>query len=202
MLKIGITGGIGSGKSFICNIFNDLYKVPIYNSDNEAKKISNTNPVIISTLKKWYGEDIYLNNKVDRPKLASIIFNNEDELKKVNDLFHQFLEKDFLDWTKQYVNVPYVIFECAVLFENNLTDMIDYSISVSSIIPTRISRVIKRDNTTADRVIKRIRNQWTDNKKNKLSDYIIDNEDNKDLYGQIRNINKDFLILYEITNIL
>lgn len=204
MLKVGITGGIGSGKSYICKIFNDLYKIPIYNSDDEAKKLSNTNPIIISTLKEWYGEDIYLNDKVDRPKLANIIFNNKEELQKVNGLFHPILEKDFLEWSKQYKRFPYILFECAVLFENNLTNNIDYSINVYSNIDTRIQRVIDRDNITTQQITDRMKNQWHDDK-NRLSDYIITNmynDDDYEIVRQIRKINQKLLTLNEITQII
>jgi dephospho-CoA kinase len=202
MLKVGITGGIGSGKSHICKIFNDLYKIPIYNSDDEAKKISNLNPTIISTLKEWYGEDIYLGNEVDRPKLANIIFNNKEELQKVNSLFHPILEKDFLEWSKQYRNLPYVLFECAVLFENGLEKNVDISINVHSILPTKVHRVIMRDNTTAEKIMERMKNQLSDPELDKLSDITIMNEDYDDIYKQIRKINNNLLTLDEITQII
>lgn len=202
MLKVGITGGIGSGKTYVSNLFNLDYKIPVYNSDLEAKRIMNTNQTIINQLIDWYGNSVYFNNELNRKFLADIIFNNKEELKKVNNLVHPIIEDDFHNWTKQYRHLTYVLFESAILFDTDFHKKLDYIINVYSVQPTRVARVIRRDNTTLEKVLERIKNQKSDSELNRLSDFIIRNESEDDLHNQIRIIDKKLLTLSEITEII
>lgn len=202
MLKVGITGGIGSGKTYISNIFNLDYKIPIYDSDSRAKELMNTDKLIIDKLINWYGSSIYFDKQLNRKLLADIIFNDKVELNKVNNLVHPIVENDFFNWSKQYKHLPYILFESAILFDTDFYKKLDMVISVSSTQSTRVARILIRDNTTLDKILERIKNQKSDYELNKLSDFVIINENYDNINEQIRIINEKLLTLSEITEIL
>lgn len=178
-LSVGITGGIGSGKSMVCQIFK-LLGVPVFEADLEAKHLINTNTQIKKGLIRLFGEGIYIPDiGVDRKKLASIIFNDEIQLAKINKLVHPLVHEEFNRWLKKQKS-KYIIHEAAILFESGFYKTMDYTILISAPEKTRIERVIKRDGIGAEQVKKRIKKQWTDSQKRKLANLEIKN-DNKNL---------------------
>ncbi len=177
MLKVGLTGGIGSGKTFVCSIFEKL-SIPVYYADTQAKYLINNDIELIYSFKELFGNDIYQpNGIIHRKKLAEIIFNDNFALKKVNELVHPKVRKDFNRWVDNQKS-PYVIQEAAILFENNQTHFFDKIITVTAEIETRIERIIQRDMVKREQVLERINNQITDEEKIKQSDFIIFNNNN------------------------
>lgn len=186
MIKIAITGGIGSGKSTVCKIIETL-DFPVYYSDKRAKTLMTNSKTIVETLKKLYGEDIYINKEINKTKLASIIFNSKEELKKVNSIIHPEVEKDFLKWT-DYQKSRIVFQESAIVFESKLEHLFDYIICVTADIETRIERVIKRENINRETTLERINNQLPQEEIIKRSNFIIDNSENNSLLNQVNKI--------------
>jgi dephospho-CoA kinase len=172
---IGLTGGIGSGKTTIANHLKSL-GIPIYNSDDQAKKILYL-PETVESLKSVFGDVIFTNEMFDKEKLSKIVFNNPEQLKLLNQIIHPAVKVDFENWLKANKNSPLVIKEAAILFESGSYKNCDVIISVSAPQEIRIQRVIARDHLTYDEVMFRINNQWTDEMRNEKSDYVIDNQD-------------------------
>ena len=187
MITIGITGGIGSGKSTVCKVFKML-GIPIFEADVVAKELVNTNSEIKTELIRLFGESIYIpNNGVDRKKLASIIFNDNIQLTKVNKLVHPVVRNEYANWIEKQ-NTEYVIHEAAILFESGFYKMMDFTILVSAPENQRIERVIKRDIALENQVKERIAKQWTDEQKRKLATIEIKNADNDLIIPQIIKI--------------
>lgn len=174
MLKIGLTGGIGSGKSTIAKVFLSL-GIPVYNADFESKRITNTNPEIKRNLEDFYGSEIFINNALNKKLLASIIFKDRLELKRVNELIHPFVLNDFENWCEAYQEKPYCIKEAAIIFESQTDKLLDKVICVSATEEIRIKRVMRRDNVDRDAVIARMQNQMSDEERIKRSDFVIEN---------------------------
>jgi dephospho-CoA kinase len=188
-LKVGITGGIGSGKSTICRVFK-LLKVPIFEADIVAKQLLQSHPKIKKGLVHLFGEGVYLENgAVNRKKLAEIIFNDDVQLAKMNALVHPFVRNEFHDWVKQQ-NSPYVIHEAAILFESGFYKLMDFTILVSAPEEERIQRVVKRDGVSEKMVKERLAKQWTDAEKRKLADYEIINDNKNPVLPEIIQIDK------------
>lgn len=172
---IGLTGGIGSGKTTIANYFESL-GVPLYIADDEAKKILNT-PSAIKEIVSAFGEDILTNNLPDRAKIAALVFNSPDKLQKLNAIIHPKVSEHFKDWLEQRKDKKFVIKEAAILFESGSYKDCDKIILVTAPKEVRINRVMQRDGVTRDKVLERMGAQWDEEKKAGLSDYIINNID-------------------------
>jgi dephospho-CoA kinase len=192
MSKVGVTGGIGSGKTLICNVFSKL-GIPVFNADNEAKIILNTDKDVISTIKELFGNDIYINNSIDRKKLAEIIFNNEEALTKINSLVHPKVRLAFKKWCLQFSNLPYVIQEAAILFESEAYKELDYTITVHASEATRVKRVMQRDGVIEEKIKERIKNQMSDEERLKLADYVINNDEDTMVLPQILDIHQKLI---------
>ena len=191
MLKIGITGGIGSGKSTICDFFK-LLGVPVFNADQEAKRIMNESSIVRSKLVMSFGNDIYLPNRtVDRKKMAGIIFNSPSLLQKVNTIVHPEVRKYFFVWC-ELQGSPYIVHEAAILFESGFYEMMDYTILVTALEVERIKRVTKRDQSSAEQVKERMAKQWTDEQKAALADFTIRNDNRELIIPQLLNLDKKF----------
>ena len=188
---VGLTGGIGSGKTTVANYFKAL-NVPVYIADNEAKALMNRSKVIKRKLIKLFGDEAYVDNTLNKPFIASQIFSNQDLLKKMNAIVHPKVAKHFSNWVKKQ-NVPYVISEVAIIFENGSQGKYDYIITVVAPEQTRLNRVIKRDNSSEAKVKAIMNNQWTDQQKTEHSDFIINNTDLKDTKLQVENIHSKLL---------
>lgn len=188
---IGLTGGIGSGKTTVANMFMEL-GVPIYIADVEAKTLMNRSKIIKRKLIKLFGDNAYLDYKLNKPFIAQKIFNNKDLLEKMNAIVHPKVASHFKRWlTKQ--TTPYIIKEAAILFENNNYLHCDAIILVVADEATRIQRVIKRDNTSIKQVKAIMGNQWSDEKKVALSQFVIDNNALSDTKKQVKKIHNKIL---------
>jgi dephospho-CoA kinase len=189
-LSVGVTGGIGSGKSTVCKIFS-LLGIPVFVADTEAKLLMNSNPEIRKGLTELFGESIYKqDNSLDREKLANLIFNNNELLEKVNRLVHPVVRNEFINWKNSQDSV-YVIHEAAILFESGFYKMMDYTILVSAPEEIRIKRVSERDNIEDEKVRQRINKQWTDEEKRILASIEIVNDNKKLIIPQILEIDKN-----------
>lgn len=170
---VGLTGGIGSGKSTVANFFKEL-GVPVYIADLEAKKLMGTSSDIRRDIISVFGADAYENNLPNRQYLAEIVFENPEKLKQLNAIIHPAVGKHFDDWYHKQ-NAPYVIKEVAILFENGGDKQCDLIITVTAPKEIRIERVLKRDQTTRKAIEARMQNQWSDKEKIKKSDFVIEN---------------------------
>jgi dephospho-CoA kinase len=187
MLKVAVTGGIGSGKSIVCEVFEKI-GIPVFYADKCAKKIMDTDRNIKEELITYFGTDIFdSNEKLMRGKFAEIIFNNKSALLKVNGIVHPAVRSEFEEWVK-IQNAPYVIEEAAIIFESGLEHNFDRIISVTAPLELRIQRVMKRDKISRNKVFDRLKNQHTDEGKIKKSDFIIVNDDKEMILPQIINI--------------
>lgn len=194
MLKIGLTGGIGTGKTTVAKIFETL-KVPIYYSDYWAKYLTNNSSEIITKLKKEFGEDIYLQEgELNKTKLSSIIFSDKSRLTKVNDIVHPVVRAHFDNWVRdiETQGFSYIIKEAAILFESGANKQVDKVIIVTSSKKLRIKRLQRRDDISADEIQKKMNSQMSEEEKISLSDYIIKNNDNEMLIPQVLELHSLF----------
>lgn len=171
---IGLTGGIGSGKTTIARLF-EAEGIPVYISDEEAKKIM-LNPSTIEKVRTDFGDKVIHNNQIDRKVLSEIVFNNPDQLKKLNSIVHPLVKKHFDDWVGQNSNHQFVVKEAAVLFESGSYKYCDKVITVTASEETRIERVVKRDHVKREEVLQRIKNQISEKERIERSDFVIYNE--------------------------
>ena len=191
MKIIGLTGGIGSGKTTVANFFKEL-EVPVYIADVEAKKIMNTSASIKKALISLFGKKSYLNDELNRKFIASKVFKDKNLLQKLNNIVHPEVEKHFKVW-KANQDQPYVIYEAAIIFENNAQSKFDYTILVTAPQDIKVKRVLNRDHATEQEVMSRMENQWDDSKKEKLADFIIENIDLEDTKSQIYQLHTKLL---------
>ena len=189
MIKIGITGGIGSGKSTACRIFSVL-GIPVFEADIEAKRLMNSNPELSIQLIRLFGEAVYLPDQtIDRKYLAGIVFKDRSLLAQLNGIVHPAVRRYFFEWCDNQ-DSPYVLHEAAILFESGFNKIMDKTIAVVADEDQRISRVLKRDNISPELIRDRIKNQWTDDQRIKLADYVISNNDDELITPQIIEIDK------------
>ncbi len=192
MVKVGITGGIGSGKSTACKVFSFL-GIPVFEADIVAKQIMNTDPEIRAQLINLFGTSVYLPDRtINRKYLAGIVFNNPSLLAKLNQIVHPEVHKSFNEWC-QNQHAPYVLYEAAILFESGFYKTLDKTIAVVTNEDERIERVMKRDKTTKEMVKQRINNQLSDEEKIKLADFVISNNDNELIIPQIVELDKKII---------
>jgi len=189
MIKVGITGGIGSGKSTVCKVFRVL-GIPVFEADSVAKKLLNNDLQIREQLIQLFGASVYLpDGTIDRKYLAGIVFSNSPLLGQLNSIVHPAVRKAFNEWYLTQ-NAPYIIHEAAILFESGFYKMMDKTITVVTDENERIERVVKRDEITAELVRQRMKNQWSDEEKIKLADFVIGNNDRELIIPQIVEIDK------------
>jgi dephospho-CoA kinase len=174
---IGLTGGIGSGKTTIANYFATM-GVPVYIADDAAKKVMQSEN-IIQQIKTTFGDSIFENKILNRAKLAEIVFTNADKLAQLNAIVHPAVKSDFELWLQDNKEYDYVIYEAAILFESGRYKECDVIITVTAPEEIRIERVVKRDNTTREQVLSRIKMQWNDEKRISLSNFVINNSNLK-----------------------
>ena len=190
-MKLGITGGIGSGKTSVCRVFNVL-GIPVFSADPEAQTIMNVDKKVRKAINEIAGRNIYPGGKLDRMALASLIFNDKESLKRVNDLVHPIVFDNFIRWTEQQTT-PYVIMEAAILFESGASKLVDRVATIIAPVEERISRVTFRNRLTREQVMERIRNQMTDEERIKRSDYVINNSENAMIIPVILRIHEDII---------
>jgi dephospho-CoA kinase len=192
MTKIlGLTGGIGSGKTTVSKMFCAL-GVPVYNADDEAKVLMHTSEKIKSEIIKVFGENAYVGNTINRSLVAQIVFKDKHKLKAINAIVHPEVARHFDQWLSQQ-SCPYVIKEVAILFEIGAQDQFDFILTVTAPKQIRIDRVMKRDKKTADEVHSVVQNQWDEPKKIAKSDFVIHNIDLKNTEIEVKRIHKEIL---------
>jgi dephospho-CoA kinase len=186
MLKIGITGGIGSGKSYVCQILEKM-GYAIFYSDLEAKKLMIQNKVLIQKIKNIIGGHAYLDNELNKPIIRNFLFQNEVNKEKLNALIHPFVYQEFEKWTNT-IQKEIVFNESALLFETNSYKRFNKTILVTAPEEIRIERLIKRDSLNIEEIKKRFNAQLNDSIKSKKADYIIENDDKKLIIPQINKM--------------
>lgn len=191
MKKIGITGGIGSGKSTVSKIIETL-GFPVFYSDEVAKNILNTDNQLKQKIINLFGDQAYLNNHLNRPFIASKIFNDKDLKNQLNQIVHPAVRIAFENWSNKQ-NANLIFNEAAILFETGSYKNFDKNILITADLETRVARVMKRDNCSRDEVLQRINNQWSDEQKIKLADFVIHNNDDSRLIVQVEEILKKFM---------
>ena len=174
---VGLTGGIGSGKTTVAKLFSEFENVAIYIADDEAKKLMNSSKIIKKQLISELGENSYNNEGLNRKYIADKVFNNAEKLGKLNAIVHPEVRKHFQDFVSRNKDKAYIIYEAAILFESKSNQFCAKIITVIADEKTRINRIIARDKTTEKEVRNRMQNQWNDTKKILQSNYIIKNED-------------------------
>lgn len=190
-MKVGVTGGIGSGKTTVCRVFSIL-GIPVFAADIEANKIMDTDPSVIEEVNSIAGREIYTNGFLNRNELAGIIFNDKNLLEKINQVVHPLVRRNFDLW-QQSQNAVYVIYEAAILLESGSLGTVNKIITVTAPLEERIERVVKRNNLTREQILERIRNQSSDEYKVAMSDYVIDNSDNKLIIPEILRIHEEII---------
>jgi len=195
MLKIGITGNIGGGKTTVSKIF-EILGIPVFYADTAAKKVMVEDLILVDALKVSFGNEAYFaDGSLNRKHIASIVFNNEAELIKLNSLVHPAVFRAFDNWVGLTNDVPYVIKEAALLFESSSYKMCDYSIMVTAPLELRIQRVMQRDGFIREEVESRNAKQFTEEKKIQLADYLIRNDDTELVIPQVLELHQKFLEL-------
>ena len=188
MIKIGITGGIGSGKSVVSSLLV-LAGIPVYIADDESKNLSESSPIIQKKLKALFGDDIYLNGKLDRKRLASLIFADEVILKKVNSIIHPVVREDFQGWVSKLASKRCAI-ESAIMFESGFDKDVDVVLTVYAPVELRLTRTMLRDGASEADIMKRMNRQMPDELKRKQADFVIVNDDVQALMPQIEQFLK------------
>jgi len=189
MIKLGLTGGIGSGKSTVAKVFQEL-GVPVYFADIEAKKFLDEKTVI-QKLVQYFGDGILEKARINKAALAAIVFTDEVALAKLNALIHPLLEADFRAWLNQNSEVKYIVKEAAILFEAGFDKSVDKVLTISAPIEQRITRVMNRDGVSRKQVMDRVTKQWSDEQREAKSDYVIVNADSNMILEKILEIHKE-----------
>ncbi|MEC8407987.1 MAG: dephospho-CoA kinase [Bacteroidota bacterium] len=194
MLKVGITGGIGSGKSTVSRFFSEL-GVPVYDSDQRAKSLMQHDDSIIIKIKKEFGDDSYLNNVLNRSHIAEIVFKNELKLKQLNAIVHPVVRTDFNNWLSQNSNAKFVIKEAAIMIESGAYKDLDKLIVVNANREQKIKWIKKRDHLLLEDIENRIQNQLSDKIRNQYADFIIENNSSKkELKQQVLSIYNKLIV--------
>ena len=175
MKIVGLTGGIGSGKSAVLSVFSSL-GVPCYQSDSSAKKLMHQDPELINQIKALFGDDLYEGEKLNRGKLAEVVFDDKSKLESLNAIVHPRVKQDFQLFLSQQ-NAYYVIKEAAILFETGEAEHCDVTILVTAPEDIKIERVMKREKSKEEDIKSRMLHQWSDEKKTPMADYVINNID-------------------------
>lgn len=187
-MVVGLTGGIGSGKTTVAKLFSKFNDVAIYIADIEAKKLMNSSEIIKKKLIKQFGESSFVNQKLNRNYISEIVFNDKEKLSILNAIVHPEVKKHFQDFIKKNIDKTYIIYENAILFESGSNLLCDYIITVYANVNTKIERVILRDSSTKEAVESRMKNQWNDSKKIVQSNYIICNENLDETKTQVNKL--------------
>ena len=190
MFRLGITGGIGSGKSLVCSIL-EKFGIPVYYADKEARRLMNTSVDLKRAIKDIFGEEIYLDGELDRQEMGRRIFGEPDLLNEINRMVHPVVREDFIKWSESCENVPYVIEEAAILFESGAASEMDASVLIYAPKQLRIERVMARDGLSRSEVEKRIIMQMDEEEKKRLADRVIINDEKKLLLPQLVALHED-----------
>ena len=193
MLKVGITGGIGSGKSIVSKLFGML-GVPVYNADEAAKFLMNNDPRIREQLVKHFGQETYAGGLLNRAYLAARVFNDPEKLQLLNSIVHPVTINDAVLWMNKQ-HTPIVIKEAAIFFESGSNTGMDYMVGVYAPQPLRLQRVIARDNSSHEAIVDRMNRQMNEEEKMKLCDFVLYNDEQQLLIPQVLNLHQQLLAL-------
>jgi len=191
ILKVGITGGIGSGKTTVAKVF-ELLGVPVYYADAASKRLYNTNKELMASIKHHFGDDVYINSELNRTKLAALVFNNPGKLELLNSLVHPLTMKDAEDWMDKQT-LPYVIKEAALLFESGSAGGLDFIVGVYAPKHLRLKRAMERDGAGREEILKRMDRQIDETIKMKLCDFVIRNDEQELLIPQVLQLHETLL---------
>jgi dephospho-CoA kinase len=198
MLKIGITGNIGGGKTTISKIF-EILGIPVFYADDAAKNVMTTDPILMEGIRSAFGAASYFEDgTLNRKHIAGIVFNDEKELAKLNALVHPAVFRAFDTWVAQIKNAPYVMKEAALLFESDSYKMCDKTIMVTAPLELRIKRVMQRDGLTRDEIMARNEKQFSEEKKIELADFAIRNDDTELVIPQVLALHEKFLSIASV----
>ena len=195
MLRIGLTGGIGSGKTIVAKLF-ELLNIPVYYADEASKRLYHSDKGLMADIKKHFGEDVYTNDQLNRQHLAEIVFNNPEKLELLNALVHPPTIKDAEQWMSRQTT-PYVVKEAALLFESGSAASLDYVIGVRAPVDVRIKRTMDRDGFSREEVMKRMDRQINEDMKMRLCDFIINNDEQELIIPQVISLHTSFLAMSE-----
>lgn len=196
-MEIGVTGGIGSGKSLVCKIFS-LLAVPVYDADKRAKWLNNNDTNIREAIIEKFGEEAYNDKGLDRDYISHIVFNDPQQLQVLNEIVHPAVGKDYDKWVKEHATTRYVIKEAALMFESGSNKRLDKVINVYAPEALRISRVQKRDPFRTEKEIRSIiEKQLKEKERQERSNYIIYNDESQMLIPQILKLHRKFLATQE-----
>lgn len=195
MLKIGITGGIGSGKTTVCSIFETL-GIPVFYADDVAKEVMVNDTILVQGLQEAFGPESYTEEgHLNRKHIAGIVFNDAQALSRLNDLVHPAVFRAFDHWVENLAaEPPYILKEAALLFESGSYKMCDRNVLVTAPLEMKLKRLMARDGSTVAEISARMDKQFTDEQKALLSDYIISNEETKSLVLQVLDLHQQFLL--------
>jgi dephospho-CoA kinase len=185
---VGLTGGIGSGKTTVAKLFQNFDAVAVYIADVEAKKIMNSSATIRNEIIVAFGKSTFKNNQLDRSYLANIVFNNKEKLQILNSIVHPEVHRHFQEFVQLHKKKAYIVYESAILFESNSHQQFNFVISVFVALEERIKRVIKRDHSTKQDVLDRMKQQWKEEKKLLLSNYSIHNYSLQETEASVKEI--------------
>lgn len=191
MKVLGLTGGIGSGKTTVAGFFEEL-EIPVYIADVEAKQLMLTDDKVKSAIIELFGEDSYKDGAPDRKFIASKVFGDSEKLEQLNNIIHPAVSRHFEVWKKKQ-NTPYVVYEAAILFEKGGYRKCDFNLLVTAPFDQKIERLKKRDSSTLEEIEARMNNQWSDEKKAKLADFIIENRELSITREAVRELHKTLL---------
>ena len=196
MYKVGITGGIGSGKTTVCKVF-EVLGIPVFYADTVAKEIMVSDQLLVEGVISTFGEESYTpEGELNKKHLASIVFNNEAELAKLNNLVHPAVFRAFEVWVKQIdQKVPYLVKEAALLFESDSYKMCDTSILVTAPLSMKLERVMHRDQVSTDQVKARMDKQMSDEEKAKMADHFVVNDEQNSIIEQVLALHRQFLVV-------
>ena len=193
MIKVGLTGGIGSGKSTVAKVF-EVLGIPVYYADDAAKKLMNTDEELKEKIKLQFGDEVYENGTLDKKYLADIVFNSTEKLALLNALVHPATLKDADAWMQKQIT-PYTLKEAALIFESGAQQNLDYVIGITAPAPLRIQRTMNRDGITREAVIARMDKQMDETIKMKLCDFVIKNDEQEMLLPQVLALHEKLLML-------
>ena len=187
MLQVGITGGIGSGKTTVCRVFETL-GVPVFYADAEARRLQDEDEEVKAAIKNLFGENIYSSNGLDRKAVAEKVFADALLLKQLNDIVHPATIRAFETWKENYSDKKYILKEAAILFETGLNKSLDKIIVVTAPDELKIERIMNRDSVSREQVISRMKNQMSDSEKISLADFVIVNDEKQAVIPQVMKI--------------
>lgn len=187
MIKLGITGGIGSGKTVVSEIFR-VMDIPVFDADTEAKKLNDTSSVVRGKLTSHFGEDLYSDGILDKKKFAQIIFSSEENTRIANSIIHPELAKEYNKWADAHMHHPFTVIDAALLLEAGYNRFVDKVITVLSPENLRVERVQKRDNLSLEQIEARMSKQMSNEEKIRLSDFLIYNDNKHSLLLQVNEV--------------